>query len=293
MYNYTLIIPHKNTPDLLQRCLDSVPQRDDLNIIIVDDNSDPNIVDFENFPGGKRPNTTLIFNKDGLGAGHARNVGLDAIKETKWVFFSDSDDFFAPYLNEALDKYVNDDSEIVYFKYKSVDNETLMPVNRGLLTNQRIDKAVISGNFDILRYKVQIPYCKFILYKNIREHKIRYDETMYSNDVMFALKIGSVSKKIKIDTEFLYIQTDREGSLVKTIKKEAIICRYNVAVRAINFLKQIGKAKYHSNLFAYCYKFAQISNFLSVKYFIKSLKNTPFRFWHKDICDCIKELFRL
>ncbi|MDR2475404.1 MAG: glycosyltransferase family 2 protein, partial [Bacteroidales bacterium] len=38
-FNYSIIIPHKDIPDLLRRCLDSIPYRNDLQIIIVDDNS--------------------------------------------------------------------------------------------------------------------------------------------------------------------------------------------------------------------------------------------------------------
>lgn len=39
---YSFIIPHKNSPDLLNRCIQSIPKRDDIEIIIVDDNSDKN-----------------------------------------------------------------------------------------------------------------------------------------------------------------------------------------------------------------------------------------------------------
>lgn len=48
--NYTIIIPHKNSSNLLLRCLKSIPDREDLEIIIVDDDSNPEIVDFNNFP---------------------------------------------------------------------------------------------------------------------------------------------------------------------------------------------------------------------------------------------------
>ena len=41
-YTYTIIIPHKNIPLLLQRCLDSVPLRNDVQIIVVDDGSSSN-----------------------------------------------------------------------------------------------------------------------------------------------------------------------------------------------------------------------------------------------------------
>ena len=36
--NYSIIIPHKNSAILLKRCLDSIPQRNDIEIIVVDDN---------------------------------------------------------------------------------------------------------------------------------------------------------------------------------------------------------------------------------------------------------------
>ena len=79
--DYTIIIPHKSIPNLLQRCLDSIPYRDDIQIIIVDDNSDPAVVDFAQFPGHDRPNTEIYFTKEGKGTSYARNFRLDSIKE--------------------------------------------------------------------------------------------------------------------------------------------------------------------------------------------------------------------
>ena len=43
--NYSFIIPHRNVPHLLQRCIDSIPKRDDIQIIIVDDNSSVHYVE--------------------------------------------------------------------------------------------------------------------------------------------------------------------------------------------------------------------------------------------------------
>ena len=88
-YIYSIIIPHKNSPDLLSRCLDSIPNRDDLQIVIIDDNSDENIVDFSNFPGMGRKNTIVIFNKESRGAGYARNLGLSK-SNSKWFLFAAS-----------------------------------------------------------------------------------------------------------------------------------------------------------------------------------------------------------
>ena len=70
-YTYTIIIPHKNAPLLLQRCLDSIPFRDDIQIIVVDDDSSSDVVDFMDFPGSSREDVEIIFTKEGKGAGYA------------------------------------------------------------------------------------------------------------------------------------------------------------------------------------------------------------------------------
>lgn len=60
---YSIIIPHYNIPDLLQRLLDSIPQREDIEIIVVDDNSSSDVVDFNHFPGSDRNDVRIIFDK--------------------------------------------------------------------------------------------------------------------------------------------------------------------------------------------------------------------------------------
>ena len=72
MINYSIIIPHKNIPQLLQRCLDSIPVRDDVQVIVVDDNSDSRIVDFHNFPKWKGSEYKVLFSKNNLTAGGAK-----------------------------------------------------------------------------------------------------------------------------------------------------------------------------------------------------------------------------
>ena len=59
--NFSIIIPTKNIPDLLQRCLESIPQRSDIEIIVVDDNSDREIVDVKNYPGTNNQQVKIIF----------------------------------------------------------------------------------------------------------------------------------------------------------------------------------------------------------------------------------------
>ena len=114
-FNYSVIIPHHNTPDLLRRCIDSIPQRDDLEIIIVDDNSDENIVDFSCFPGKGKKNTKIIFSKEGRGAGFSRNCGVREASGI-WLIFADADDYFTSKFNDILDKYTEcNNIDVVFF----------------------------------------------------------------------------------------------------------------------------------------------------------------------------------
>ncbi len=122
-FKYSIIIPHKNTPSLLTRCVTSIPQRDDLQIVIIDDNSNPNIVDFNNFPITNNDYTIVIFDKLGGGSGRARNIGMNKATGEKFIF-ADADDFFTYCFNEVLDEYKDDMSDIVYFNASSCDSTT-------------------------------------------------------------------------------------------------------------------------------------------------------------------------
>ena len=41
---YSIIIPHYNLPKLLRRCLQSIPEREDVQVIVVDDSAQPHTV---------------------------------------------------------------------------------------------------------------------------------------------------------------------------------------------------------------------------------------------------------
>ena len=62
---YSIIIPHKDIPCLLQRCLDSIPSRDDVQIIVADDDSSPVVVVFAQCPGRVWTEVVILFTKEG------------------------------------------------------------------------------------------------------------------------------------------------------------------------------------------------------------------------------------
>jgi len=137
-YKYSFIIPHRDIPQLLLRCLDSIPRREDVQIIVVDDVSSPEIVDKYFSDIEKDESVQLIKLEKSNGAGYARNVGL-AQAHGEWIVFADADDFFEEGLLDKLDGHSSDAADIIYFRAKSVYSESLQPSHKLDKRNQYID----------------------------------------------------------------------------------------------------------------------------------------------------------
>jgi len=289
-FNYTVIIPHKNIPDLLQRCLDSLPQRDDLQVIVVDDNSDPKKVDFEHFPGLNRPNTKVFFDKSGMGAGRARNIGLDNIGDTKWLFFADADDFYNPILSEKMDEYLDSDMDIIYFHTDSVYSDTLDPSIRKRKYNGHFAKYAISGDDDVLRCKLTVPWGKFIRYSIPKEGGFRFAEIPASNDAYFSLLCAFGAKKIMADSAEIYTVTERKNSITTIPSYVNWKARFDEMKRVMKMHRQHGTLKYHPNMFAQSYYLAKIKPIALLKHIPEMFWHTPIKYWFSDIMACLKSI---
>jgi glycosyltransferase involved in cell wall biosynthesis len=246
---YSVIIPHKNIPHLLRRCLDSIPKRDDVQIIVVDDNSDPSKVDFSNFPGVGELNTEVYFTKEAKGAGYARNFGLEKAKG-KWLVFGDADDFFNESFEKMMDKYKESNADLIFFQSNSVDSESLEPIkSRGKIYNEWYIESINKGIIpDVVRYQIHPPWSKFFSKALIDQYNITFDEVLTANDAMFSVKSGHLAKIIVIDLNYLYCSTIRSGSLAMNNDINHFRPRYNVTLNLYKYLKKIGKVQYRPNI---------------------------------------------
>ena len=237
--NYSIIIPHHNTPDLLQRLLHSIPQRDDLEVIIVDDNSDDKIVDFENFPGVDRPNTKVIFDKKGGGGGYARNIGLSYAKG-KWIIFADADDFFNYCFNSVLDDYVDSAADVIFCKNNSLNECFYTTSYRTINLNNFIDSFISGGKQDDinLRYVWGEPVCKIVRRNIIEDNNIRFEETAIHNDTRYSYLVGYYAKTICVDVRAIYCVMNRVGSVSKQISEEKKLDRIRVFSNAFVFFRE-------------------------------------------------------
>lgn len=241
MYNFSLIIPHKDSPELLQRCLDSVPVREDLQVIIVDDNSDDRIVDFEHFPGRSRLNSICIFDKSGKGAGHARNLAL-SVASGKWLIFADADDYFAPAFSEILEKYKEDsETEIVFFNYCKIKEDGAqisMPISRYIVNYQK--RRFMAEK--VLRYSAWAPWSRMIKRELQLKSELYFEELPFSNDMMFVLKVTSEAVKLSVVPDcvyYYYAPSSGSHTAAKFYNPEFKQLRLEVALKLWNFYRMV------------------------------------------------------
>lgn len=259
MINYSIIIPHHNTPELLKKCVDSIPQREDIQIIIVDDNSDPAIVDFDSFPGRDRENVEVVFNKNGKGAGHARNLGLE-IAKGKWLFFVDADDYIIENSWSVLDRHCESKADIIYVGCDSIYIDSNIQANRHTRIESQLLKAKeidTLESYECLRLSHVNPIGKMIRKSIVDANNITFDEVRYSNDVMFSVKTGWAAKTIEIDTEKVYMITVTKGSLTNRKNLDNFMTRYEVYLRHNRFMRNINRSQYQRSIMSFYIKISR------------------------------------
>ncbi|MEP1152562.1 MAG: glycosyltransferase family 2 protein [Balneola sp.] len=122
---YSIIIPHKDRLSLLEILLNSIPKKEYLEILVIDDASDEGIQVELGKLVENRANHRLIRNtgKKSKGAGCARNKGLENATG-EYVLFADSDDYFSEKAFGFIEKEVDgSSSDLIVFMTNSVDEK--------------------------------------------------------------------------------------------------------------------------------------------------------------------------
>lgn len=154
---FSIIIPHYDIPDLLMRCLKSIPVSEEIQVIVVDDNSPDADTYLERYPELSRPYLEFIRTIKGGGAGYARNVGLDHAKG-KWLLFADADDFYVDNMYEIITSYIGSKADVICFKKESVLSEDITkPVNRSDYINRLIDRYFETHDEKLIRANFTVP----------------------------------------------------------------------------------------------------------------------------------------
>jgi glycosyltransferase involved in cell wall biosynthesis len=253
-YRFSLVIPHHNIPDLLKRCLRSIPIRKDLQIIVVDDCSEKAIQERLREMESDFSYVQFVYSDICGGAGKARNLGMDRASGD-YLFFADADDFFSNRLPEVLDRTYTED--IVYFRNKNVLSEdSSVEVSNFAWMNDVFDRYFQNGEESEIRCALQTPWAKFFRRAFIEEKGLRFEERPYANDIYFVVSAGCQAERIRVEDILLYYYTFRKGSLSADFatKPGELDIRAEATFKASEVMKANG---YHLHLMPTTYYYSR------------------------------------
>lgn len=240
---YSIIIPHYNTPELLARCLSSIPARDDVEVIVVDDGSRNECV------RALRTMETagyvhICYSPHG-GAGRARNKGLEMATGRK-IIFADADDYFGRDFGSILNDYRTDRHDVAVFAVTSVFRNG-QPAGRHVRYMGFLEKALRDPSPENIRnllFRHISLWGKIFSSGFLKRAEARCEEVMISEDVMFCVKCAQEAESVKLDLREMYVVTVTPGSLTNRWDEAAFLTSFNVMLRANNYLCSKGLHKY-------------------------------------------------
>lgn len=128
MIKLSVVIPVYNQEDLIVRAIESVPKRDDVEIIMVNDGSTDNTSAniFENLEKFNK-NIRMVVFKENQGVANALNAGLELIEGEYYMALGSDDYFYTDRLNDFIDNDLNDKVDMVYFCLERNDGSLIEP----------------------------------------------------------------------------------------------------------------------------------------------------------------------
>ena len=267
-FNYSVIIPYHSRYNLLLTAYNSIPDRSDIQILIID-NADEHL-ELDQVPKKSLASTDYLTSSPEGGAGRARNVGLQEARG-RWLLFLDADDYFPDSAFNSFDKYLDSSCEVIYFKPISVKLNNGQTSTRHVAYSKAVDDYLQNNNDSFLRYWYTVPWGKMVANGLVKTHSIVFEESIASNDLMFSVKTGYYAKQICACKDVTYVVTESgiNESIDKTKTREMQFARFQVAVRQYQFMDKVGLKDQRFALFSFV-----VDSYLSfgVKEALKYLK---------------------
>lgn len=233
----SLIVPYHNRFSLLQEALESVPDHESIEILLIDDSSDAGFTP----PPFHQARVRQILQEPTLRyAGNARNLGIQQAHGT-FVAFLDSDDTLDTHaLARILQKLPQSTADVVYCPAFSF-NETGADGTRHLYINRGIDAYKTHQNWHHL-IPVVSPVVKIYRTGFLQENAISFDTNLHGEDLLFNAAMLLAKPRIAIEEQGYYRIRQEEGSLTTDTSAAAAMDRLQAIMRTNALLRTRGYA---------------------------------------------------
>lgn len=239
-YKLSIIIPHFNTPESLLKLIKSIPDRTEIQVIVVDDNSSVSLEGLKK-ELEKFPMVEFYLNDSNVkGAGASRNIGLKKAKG-QWILFADADDYFVDDFYKKIELFLDSDDDIVYFPPTSIDVITNEISSRHVMYKELVekyDKRRKLRQLTELKYGFCTPWSKLIKRSIFTQYQIAFDEIMVSNDIMCMTKCAFYAKNIGVSKDIIYCVTRGAKTLTSKKNEKLFDIRIDVLIDRYTFLKE-------------------------------------------------------
>lgn len=116
MIKCSIIIPCYNSAKWIEKCLKSIPKRDDIEIICINDGSTDKTAEIlMNYKQKKNKDLVIYSINPNKGVSYARNKGID-ISSGEYILMLDSDDYlYSKSFDKIVDNYLNGEFDMVFY----------------------------------------------------------------------------------------------------------------------------------------------------------------------------------
>lgn len=237
-HEISVIIPHYNNPNGLSILLQSIPDDERIQVVVVDDCSTRELEQYEILKK-KYENKGIVFlkNLNNSGAGAARNKGM-SVADGEWLLFADSDDYFAKGAFDVLFEQIKRKEDIVYFPPTSVYLNSETKSDRHVKYEKMISDYLESNDDLWIRFSWASPCSKIIRRSTVINNDVVFDEVPVSNDVMFSVKSAFYANEVGVSRDVIYVITCNSESLTNKKNIERFKIRVDTWIERYMFLKQ-------------------------------------------------------
>ena len=293
MHQLSIIIPHYNSVESTIRLIDTIPDDQEIQVLIVDDQSTVSLIELER-KVVERTNIILLHNESSdEGAGVSRNIGLKN-SDGNWVLFSDADDLFMNGWYGIIKEYFDSDADMVYFPPTSLNYRTGEKGYRHVHYERLVMQAANLKNgkaIDEMKYGFYTPWSKMIRKSIIDENTIWFDESIVANDVMAMTKMAYYSKKTIADQRIVYSVSCGEKSLTTSSAKdnEKYQIRVSKKIERYQFLRGVLDRKTFKRTHIKYYMAGSVidalfsRNWGKIRYVLRSYHENHIHFITKDM----------
>lgn len=145
----SVIIPAYNSEKTLERAIGSIKQRENVEIIVVENGSTDGTYELARSLS-KKDSRIMVFQSP-KGVSNARNKGIEEARG-KWISFLDADDYFSEGTFNILSNYYDKEADLIVFGHRQV----ILERNRGEKNITVTHKDVLYRDNDIETARVKM-----------------------------------------------------------------------------------------------------------------------------------------